>query len=513
MEVKNRRYALSWQKPKIERFQPVFFPSFLLLFILRALLVYLSPLSLSQDEAQYWDWSRNLDLSYYSKGPVIAYLIRGTTYVLGDTEYGVRAVGLVSSLLFSLAWYVFVKSIYGEKLAFLSWAVIETSVLFSSQSLLATTDAPFSFFFLLALLSLYQLFIRRRPSFWPPFFVFLGLAVLTKYTALLILVSLCALFFLEKEFRKLFLSPFFFFGVIVFAILLSPIIIWNVEHSFANFSHNADHVNAFKDGGLTLRYFFELIGGQIGLFGLFAVFALALVVKQSITLAWRGDTISKLWLSTLLPLLFLCVFVSFGKRVYANWPMPLYLSLMLLMVHLLSVSDTQSKKIEGLFKVGIALNLFFLAFSYSCFLGQTYSIPGNILPTKKLFGWREAGEHVSTLLTQYEKDSPVLIADSYGNASALTFYVKGRPRTYCANTDNRRMNQYDIWGGWEKLEGRNAVIVLRAEDAISSLKPYFSEIVPLSSFQTTYSGKVIREFFVFFGKNYSGSDPPAPHAR
>src|SRR5262249_16135958 len=33
-------------------------------------LVYLTrdcPIDLSGDEAQYWDWSRNLDLSYYSK--------------------------------------------------------------------------------------------------------------------------------------------------------------------------------------------------------------------------------------------------------------------------------------------------------------------------------------------------------------------------------------------------------------------------------------------------------------
>src|SRR4051812_49039363 len=35
-----------------------------------------SPLDLSPDEAHYWDWSRHLDWSYYSKGPLVAYLIR-----------------------------------------------------------------------------------------------------------------------------------------------------------------------------------------------------------------------------------------------------------------------------------------------------------------------------------------------------------------------------------------------------------------------------------------------------
>src|ERR1051325_10439215 len=34
------------------------------------------PLDLAPDEAHYWDWSRHLDWSYYSKGPAVAWLIR-----------------------------------------------------------------------------------------------------------------------------------------------------------------------------------------------------------------------------------------------------------------------------------------------------------------------------------------------------------------------------------------------------------------------------------------------------
>src|SRR5262245_36240646 len=49
-----------------------------------------SPIDLSGDEAQYWDWSRNLDLSYYSKGPLIAYIIRASCAIFGDTMPAVR---------------------------------------------------------------------------------------------------------------------------------------------------------------------------------------------------------------------------------------------------------------------------------------------------------------------------------------------------------------------------------------------------------------------------------------
>ena len=48
------------------------------------------PIDLSGDEAQYWDWSRALELSYYSKGPLVAYIIRASCAVFGDNMPAVR---------------------------------------------------------------------------------------------------------------------------------------------------------------------------------------------------------------------------------------------------------------------------------------------------------------------------------------------------------------------------------------------------------------------------------------
>ena len=56
-------------------------------------------LNLIQDEAQYWDWSRRLQLSYYSKGPLIAWLIAAGTSLFGDTELGVRVFAVFGNLV------------------------------------------------------------------------------------------------------------------------------------------------------------------------------------------------------------------------------------------------------------------------------------------------------------------------------------------------------------------------------------------------------------------------------
>src|SRR5262245_49395940 len=43
-----------------------------------AYLGWFTAFDLAADEAHYWDWSRNLDWSYYSKGPLVALLIRAS---------------------------------------------------------------------------------------------------------------------------------------------------------------------------------------------------------------------------------------------------------------------------------------------------------------------------------------------------------------------------------------------------------------------------------------------------
>ena len=43
------------------------------------------------DEAQYWSWSRDLAFGYFSKPPLLAWLIAAVTHVCGDAEICVRS--------------------------------------------------------------------------------------------------------------------------------------------------------------------------------------------------------------------------------------------------------------------------------------------------------------------------------------------------------------------------------------------------------------------------------------
>ena len=58
--------------------------------IVRLVTLFASPLELYPDEAQYWLWSRTLDFGYYSKPPLIAWIIAASTTVFGDGEWAIR---------------------------------------------------------------------------------------------------------------------------------------------------------------------------------------------------------------------------------------------------------------------------------------------------------------------------------------------------------------------------------------------------------------------------------------
>src|SRR5579859_123754 len=64
------------------------------------------PLDLAPDEAHYWQWSRQLDASYYSKGPAIAFLIRGSCELFGQSAFAVRFPAVICGCLLLAGLYV-----------------------------------------------------------------------------------------------------------------------------------------------------------------------------------------------------------------------------------------------------------------------------------------------------------------------------------------------------------------------------------------------------------------------
>ena len=69
---------------------PVVLLILLLITLIRIYSLFVSPIELSVDEAQYWHWSQNLDFGYFTKPPFIAWTIALSTNIFGNEEWAIR---------------------------------------------------------------------------------------------------------------------------------------------------------------------------------------------------------------------------------------------------------------------------------------------------------------------------------------------------------------------------------------------------------------------------------------
>jgi 4-amino-4-deoxy-L-arabinose transferase-like glycosyltransferase len=131
------------------------------------------------DQTSSRTWSRELDFGYFSKPPLLAWLIRGTTELCGNGEACIRSFPPV---LYAIAtWFVFLtgRALYGTRVGFWSAIVFDTLPLIAFIAAAVTTDVPLLLFWSIALY-LWTMLIERKGMVWA---VLLGLTISTGLLA------------------------------------------------------------------------------------------------------------------------------------------------------------------------------------------------------------------------------------------------------------------------------------------------------------------------------------------
>jgi 4-amino-4-deoxy-L-arabinose transferase-like glycosyltransferase len=480
----------------------------LFLALLSLIIIICSPLDLAPDEAHYWEWSRRLDFSYYSKGPAIAYLIRLGTMMFGDTVLGVRFAAVLMMFICSVVYYLFLSFLTTPQTALRSLILFRTSLIALSMNIFITTDPPTAFLWIL-FLALAYFATNGRENLWPAVFIVLGAAFLIKYTSITLLFGL--FFYLLLFSRETFRKRSFYLSVLLFPLLVSPVLIWNSEHDWVNFAHNAGHLKS-ANTALSILNPVELMLSQWGLAGAvtfpFMFYGFFLVGRNFFKIKSLPQSARFVFALTL-PLIVICVVVSLTRKVYANWPMPILLSGFLLLAVLEEAGFIS--KFKRYFKAAVGVNILLGLVAYSLLFDLTFGFPQNLLPTKKLYGWRELGAAVDQELVRLNLRE--VVTENYDVASEIAFYAPSRPRLYTAVLDDRRMNQYDIWGGWAQLKGRDLLLVFKNPESISKIQPHFQQVEIINPKLPIVSAKTDRSFLLAVGRKYDGTIPPLPLKR
>ncbi len=309
--------------------------------LVRGWIIFGGQLDLIQDEAQYWDWSRHLQLSYYSKGPLISWIIAFFTGLGGNTEAAVRMGALLGAFFAQIFLYLAMARYMRKPWAGVLLLLIANSTpLFMAGGLLMTTDNPLLLAWAGALCCLlglqagngqaeeYQAGERLCAQNSPPqsqapqnmfsqslfqghqagpgktetVLLWLGLGfftafgVLAKYTMLLLpalAVAHAILLLSRRAARPGYVPRLAVTLACGVAAGLLPIVIWNWQNDWVSFRHVATLAgvagasNSFISGFKPLRWL-EFAGSQLGLLLPWWFVFMLVGAASALRKAWQG---------------------------------------------------------------------------------------------------------------------------------------------------------------------------------------------------------------------------------
>jgi undecaprenyl-diphosphatase len=476
---------------------------------LRLVYLALGPLDLSPDEAHYWEWSRRLDWAYYSKGPLVAYLIRLLTEVGGSSVFAIRFGAVILSVVGAVWMYRLAREAFGDpRVGLLAVVGLQLTPLVWAGSLLMTIDPPFLVAWTLLLLCLRR-GLAGRPAGWWGAGVAVGLGIAAKYTMLFVLPAVALYVWRAPEARRWVRRPPPYLATGMAFVLVLPILLWNARRGWVSARHVASQGRGAEWAVTTLA---EFVLSQLGvltpLIGAILAWALWFGVREGLV---RGREPYRFLTAFAAPILAFYLLLSLQGKVQANWPAAAYPPLALVaagaFLERRRALAPASRRAQS--RLLVAAGGLALAVTLVGHAAELLPIPPGRDPTTRLRGWRELGEAVSAIRREMPDPERTFVAsDRYQITSELAFYVAGHPPAYNVNL-GRRLNQYDLWEGPNARLGWDGVYVHEGTGPLDGrVGAAFDRIEGPSVVDVRRGGRVVRQFSVYRGYGFLGIAGP-----
>jgi 4-amino-4-deoxy-L-arabinose transferase-like glycosyltransferase len=431
------------------------------------------------DETYYWEWSRNLSLGYFDHPPVLAWLIRAGTVIFGDTAFGVRVFSIAAGSCCALALAHTARSLGGDAAARLCAVIFTVMPIVAAGSVLATPDAPMlcaAAWAIYAVLRALGLPPRAQDpdspaqgsaamKWWLIAGASMGLAMASKYTSILVPLSILAAFVAHAKLQNRFGQAGPYVAVAVAALVMVPVLSWNALNDWVSFRFQLSHGLGTPRGGAmgALNRELELIGGQVGLVSPILFYFVARAVRDALRFSEEGFRLVLGLLATL-PIVFF-LYSATRRPVEANWPAIAWLSA----VVLLATDLPHSPRMRLWLGRGIGLAAVLSAIVYIHVIVPVIPLPAPRDQVAKAFGWDLVASTIERKIAQLQQSQgfgtgPVYIAaERYQDASEVAFNLTGRPRVYALNLTGRA-NQYDLWPQFQDIADLGATMILVLDD-------------------------------------------------
>lgn len=421
-------------------------------------LIYSAGMELLPDEAYYWVWTRHLALGYFDHPPMIAYLIWAGTWLFGDREIGVRFVIAAMSIGVILTVIAIARRVLRNDRATVWVALIWlASPLLMGLGIIATPDTPALFFSTLGLA--FVAMIAKRddssaeqggsPGLWILFGLFSGLAMVSKYTGVLLPTSVALAMLTSAKGRAHYRRPWIYLSGIVAVAVFSPVIWWNARHQWASFLYQIKHgtLNGESHAAASLATSIGQLFGGIGAYlgGQLLLWTPILFVLVIVVLIhyWRHyrtiDQVDRilLWTGTV-PLVFFFLAVIPSHHTEPNWPAFTYVPASLLIGRWLLQGESEQR--FGWVRGGVQVSAAFLLGMLIIFAPPVtrsivrlpFHVPHAI---RDMTGWPQFTAWMNRQATQ--AGDAWVVTNRHQDAGEATFYMLGQHEVWSDGVGSR----------------------------------------------------------------------------
>lgn len=368
---------------------------------------------LSPDEAYYWVWSRALAPGYLDHPPMVALWISAGTWLAGGTPLGVRLLGPFAAALGSVLVARAAEDLLpGRGVGLRAAALLNATLLLGVGAVTMTPDTPLLLFWTATLWALARVLRTGQGGWWLMVGAAAGLALASKYTAVLLGAGILTWFLLAPAMRRWLRSPWPWAGGALAAALFAPVVVWNAAHGWASFAKQGGRIGD-QGPGAALRFLGELVGGQAGLA---TPLVFALCVAGTVTAVQRvRDPAWALLAALTVPGAALFLQHALGDRVQGNWPAILY-----------PAACVAAAGLGGwLWRPAAALGLALSALVYLQAAAAPFALPRRLdITLVRMAGWERLAHDAGRLRAPGDG---FVAAESYGLAALLAFHGPAVP--------------------------------------------------------------------------------------
>jgi hypothetical protein len=310
-----------------------------------------------------------------------------------------------------------------------------------------------------------------------------GLAMVSKYTAVLVPAGVAATCLAVPKLRPVLRHPGAYVATLCAALVFAPVVAWNARHGWISFAFQLQHGLGGRNGSVIGREL-ELLGGQLGLVTpiLFALMVAAVVAalrrSSSPRRALLAGVAVSIWAFFALSAL--------RHPVAANWP-----ALAILPAAVVLGTDTGWVGRTKWLPVGELLAGAVVLVVYSHAVHPWLPIPAPRDPIAQAYGWEQLAAAVELEASRDSAHGDAaagerriwIAADRYQEAAELMFHLPAHPPVLALEMASRP-SQFDLWPTAAQViaPGDDMIVALDATSApaahvVEQLTPHFTSVV------------------------------------